>query len=74
MTRRKQLKIDIELLEEEMKLLEAKRNRSQAQIIECLISKQDPPADEVQFFRTFSAEIEVKRERLVELIKELKSL
>lgn len=74
MPSRRQIAKEIHLLEEEMKILEAKRSRSQGHIIECLMSKKDPDEQEKQFFRTFSAEIEVKRERLLQLTDQLKGM
>lgn len=74
MSNRRQIAKEIHMLEEEMKILEAKRSRSQGHIIECLMSKKEPDAEEKQFFRTFSAEIEVKRERLLQLTEQLKNM
>lgn len=64
----------IKELEEEIKELEVKRARSQASIIDALISKQEPNEQEVQFFRTYSAEIELKREQLAKLDKKRETL
>ena len=74
MSAKREIAKEIHLLEEEMKILEAKRNRSQAHIIEALISRESPDPQETQFFRTFSAEIDVKRERLMELTNRLKNM
>lgn len=74
MSQKRELAKEIHMLEEEMKILEAKRSRSQGHIIECLISKKDPDEQELQFFRTFSAEIEVKRERLIKLTEQLQNI
>lgn len=74
MSEKKNLAKEIRVVEEEIKLLEIKRSRSQAALIEALISRQDPPEDEAQFFRTFTAEIEVKREQLVKLTQQLEKL
>lgn len=62
---------EIYALNEEMKQLESKRARSMASILESLISRTEPNETDVQFFRTFSAEIEVKREQLQKLTKQL---
>ena len=62
------------LLEDEIKELEIKRSRSQAALIEALISKRDPSEDEMRFFRTYTAEIEIKREKLKKLDDLLKSM
>lgn len=74
MSLKKELAKEINLLEEEIKSLEIKRSRSEASIIEALISHEDPNGDDVKFFRTYTAEIEVKRERLVKLSKQLEGL
>lgn len=62
---------EIHALEEEIKILEIKRSRSIAVILEALISRVQPNDDDVQFFRTFTAEIEVKREQLQRLQRQL---
>lgn len=74
MSEKKNLAKEIRVLEEEIKLLEIKRSRSQASLIESLISKTEPNEEEMQFFRTYTAEIEVKREQLVKLTKQLEKL
>ena len=70
MGRSKLLK-EMHALEEEIKILEIKRSRSIAVILESLISRTQPDDDDVQFFRTFTAEIEVKREQLQRLTRQL---
>lgn len=74
MSFKKELAKEIRSLEEEIKQLEIKRSRSQASIIDSLISKQDPEEQDVQFFRTYSAEIELKREQLAKLNRKLETL
>ena len=74
MSLKKDLAKEIGLLEKEMQELERKRSRSMAALIESLISKKDPDEFEMQFFRQYTAEIEVKREKLVELTEQLKSV
>ncbi|MDE7164251.1 MAG: hypothetical protein K2O04_02355 [Clostridiales bacterium] len=74
MSEKKNLAKEIRVVEEEIKLLEIKRSRSQASLIEALISRQDPPEDEMRFFRTYTAEIEVKREQLIKLTQQLEKL
>lgn len=74
MSFKKELAKEINSLEEEIKQLEIKRSRSQASIIDSLISKQDPDEQDVQFFRTYSAEIELKREQLAKLSRKLDTL
>ncbi len=74
MSLKKELAKEMQILEAEIKELEIKRSRSQASLIEALISKRDPDETEMQFFRTYTAEIEVKRERLANMTKQLESI
>ncbi len=74
MSLRKDLAKEIQLLEGEIKELEIKRTRSMAALMESLISKREPEEDEMQFFRQFTAEIEVKRSKLADLTNQLKSI
>lgn len=71
MSKRNALAKEIHALEEEIKLLEIKVNRSMRVIIEALVSRETPKEEDMQFFRTFSAEIDVKREQLQKAVKEL---
>ena len=74
MSLKKDLAKEIGLLEKEMTALESKRSRSMAALMESLISRRDPNEDEMQFFRQYSAEIEVKRQKLIDLTVRLKHL
>lgn len=74
MSAKKELAKEIHILEEEIKVLEIKRSRSQAALIEALISREQPDEEEMQFFRTFTADIEVKRERMIALTAQLEKL
>ncbi len=65
---------EIHVLEEEIKLLELKRSRSLASLMESVISRTTPDETDVQFFRTFTAEIDVKREQLQKLSRQLEEL
>ena len=71
MSLKRDLAKEIQALEDEMKELEAKRLRSMSALLESVISKTEINADEARFFRTYTAEIEVKRERLAGLKKQL---
>ena len=64
----KMLSKEMSMLEEEIKELEIKRSRSQASLIDALISRREPNEDDVRFFRTYTAEIEIKREKLQKLV------
>ena len=72
MSFKKDLAKEISILEREMRELESKRSRSMAALMEALISRRDPDVTEMQFFRQYTAEIEVKRSRLIDLTEQLK--
>ena len=74
MSQKKDLAKEIAVLEKEMHELEGKRTRSMAALMEALISKREPEEKEMQFFRQYSAEIEVKREKLIDLTEYLKRI
>lgn len=74
MSLKKDLAKEIQLLETEIRTLEIKRSRSQAALIEAIISRRDPDEEEMKFFRTYTAEIDGKRERLAALTKQLGDL
>ncbi|MCH5142867.1 MAG: hypothetical protein J1G07_04070 [Clostridiales bacterium] len=74
MSLKKDLAKEIGLLEKEMSALESKRSRSMAALMEALISRRDPDESEMQFFRQYSAEIEIKRQKLIDLTVRLKHL
>ena len=74
MSLKKDLAKEIEILEREMHELETKRTRSMASLMETLISRKDPEEFEMQYFRQYSAEIEIKRKKIVDLNDQLKKL
>lgn len=74
MSVKKDLAKELHVLEEEIKLLEIKRSRSQSALIEALISRKEPNEEEMQYFRTYNAEIEVKREQMAKIIEQLEKL
>ena len=74
MLQRNKIAKEIHALEEEIKTLEIKRSRSIAVILEALISRTTPNDEDVQYFRTFTAEIEIKREQLQKLTRQLEGL
>ena len=74
MSAKRDLAREIQVLEDEIKELEGKRLRSMSSLLESVISKTEIGTDEARFFRTYTAEIEVKRERLIQLKKQLAEL
>ncbi len=73
MSVKRDLAREIKDLENEIKELEVKRTRSLAARMESIISKGDPSEEEMQYFRTYTADIDVKREKLSSLIKQLEA-
>lgn len=65
---------EIRALEDEIEQLEIRRTRSEAAIIDALIDKKEPHEDDLKYFRTFTADIEAKRERLISITKQLEKL
>lgn len=74
MSKKRELAREIRILAGEIKGLEIKRSRSQAALIEALIDKKDPEPIDLEYFRTFTAQIDVKRDRLKDVTKELEAL
>lgn len=74
MSVKKDLAKELHVLEEEIKLIEIKRSRSQSALIEALISRKEPSEEEMQYFRTYNAEIEVKREQMAKIVDQLEKL
>ncbi|MCH5155063.1 MAG: hypothetical protein J1F69_00505 [Clostridiales bacterium] len=74
MSLKRDLAREIHALEDEIKELEVKRMRSMSALLESVISRSDINSDEARFFRTYNAEIEVKREKLIQLKKQLGDL
>lgn len=64
-----QLANEIRTLETEISMLEQKRSRSQAALLDAILDGTEPAQDDADFFRVFTAEIEYKREKLKELYK-----
>lgn len=74
MSQKSKLAKELNALENEIKVLESKRARSMAVIMEAMLSRTIPDETDVQFFRTFNADIEIKREELQKLTKQLEKL
>ncbi len=74
MSEKRDLAKEIRMIEAEIQSLEIKRSRSQAALLEALISKKDPDPADVEYFRAYSAQIEVKRDRLKQVTARLEKL
>lgn len=74
MSLKREIAKEINMLEQEIKILEEKRSRSQAVIIEALLSHIMPDETDVAYFRAFTQQINLKRERIAKLTEELEKL
>lgn len=74
MSKKKELKKKIEEAEMEIEALEAKLMRSQISVLSALMEKQEPSETDKEYFRVYSKLIEVERDNLVELRKQLKEI
>lgn len=68
------LKKAIKASRKEIELLEQKRNRSQAALLDALLNKTTPDDVDVEYFNMFTMEIENEREHMHKLITELEKL
>ena len=71
MSIKREIAREINLLEQEIKILEEKRSRSQAVIIEAMLCHAMPDERDVAYFRAFTEQINLKRERVQKLMAEL---
>lgn len=74
MSQKSKIAKELNALESEIKALESKRTRSMAVILEAMLNRATPDDTDVQFFRTFNADIEIKRDQLQKLTKQLEKL
>ncbi len=74
MSIKREMAKEIRMISEEIKILEIKRSRSEAALIKSLISKSEPNKEDVDYFFAFTAEIDLKRDRIQELTRELEKL
>lgn len=74
MSLKRELAKEIEGLENEIRILESKRMRSMAAVVEALASKTEPDEYELQYFRRYTADIDERRGKLIDLMVRLKHL
>ena len=74
MSRKRQLKKEIDDLENEIEALEQKRERSQIAVMRAMIAGTKASPEDEQYFEMFSALIDKDREQLRKLYAELESL
>ena len=68
------LKKQIEKSKNMIALLEQKRTRSQAALVEAILSHTSPKDEDVDFFNRFTAQIEDERAHMHRLMDELNKL
>lgn len=74
MFKKSKLKKGIKASKKKIAQLEQKRSRSQAALVEAILTHSTPNDDDVEFFNTFTHQIDKEREHMHELIKELEQL
>ena len=74
MFKKLKLKRQIEKSKNMITLLEQKRTRSQAALVEAILSHTSPKDEDVDFFNRFTAQIEDERARMHKLMEELDQL
>lgn len=74
MSKKSELKKQIEESEAEIEELEKKRNRSQSAILGAFLQKEQPREEDAEYFRLYTSLIEVERENLKKLREELAKL
>ena len=74
MSRKSEIKRKIEDSEREIEALEAKLMRSQISITGAILNNEEPAEIDKEYFRIYSKLIEVERENLKALYRQLKEL
>lgn len=74
MSRKKDLEKAIAESEAEIETLEKKRIRSQSALLEAFLNHTKPSDADSEYFRVFSSLIELERENMRRLVKELEEL
>lgn len=74
MFRKFKLKKEIKGCKKKIALLEQKRSRSQAALVEAILSHTQPNDSDVDYFNLFTGQITKERDRMHELMHELETL
>ena len=74
MFRKARIRRDIKRCLREIELLEHKRERSQAALIEAILTQTSPSDTDADYFNRFTAQIEANRARIQKLQEELETL
>lgn len=64
----------IEKIKNQIENIEQKRRRSEIAILDCIINKKEYDVEDIKYFNSYTAEIEVLREELESFEKALKRL
>ena len=74
MFKKHKIKKQIEKSKKIIEMLEQKRTRSQAALIEAILTHTTPADEDVDYFNRFTEQIETEREHMHKLMDELKKL
>lgn len=74
MFKKLKLKREIEKSRKTIEMFEQKRTRSQAALVEAILTHSEPDDKDVDFFNEFTAKINDERERMHKLMDELSKL
>ena len=74
MFKKSQLKKGIKRSKKTIATLEHKRTRSQAALVEAILTHQSPDDSDVEYFNRFTELIEAERNRMHDLMKQLEEL
>ena len=74
MFKKKKLKKEIETCKKRIAELEGKRSRSQAALVEAILTHTEPNDKDVDFFNMFTKQIEEVRDQMHVKMKELEAL
>ena len=74
MFERSKLKKQIKKAKSNIEMLEKKRTRSQAALVEAILTQTTPDDSDVEYFNRFTELIEAERNRMHALMKQLEDL
>ena len=74
MFEKSKLKKEIKKAKSNIEMLEKKRTRSQAALVEAILTQQSPDDSDVEYFNRFTELIEAERKKMHELEKQLEAL
>lgn len=74
MFEKRKLRKAIEASKKRIEEIEKKRSRSQAALVEAILTHTEPNDSDVEFFNNFTAQIDAERNHMHELIGQLEAL